>query len=32
MTDSDSPTRKSWLDEEGGVAIDEQARKLESFV
>ena len=24
--------RSSWLDEEGGVAIDDQARKLESYV
>jgi hypothetical protein len=27
-----SPKRKSWLDDEGGVAIDEQARKVESYV
>ena len=24
--------RKSWLDDEGGVAIDAQARKLESYL
>jgi hypothetical protein len=32
MTDSDSPARKSWLDDEGGVAIDEYARKLETYL
>ena len=32
MTGSDSTTRKSWLDDEGSVAIDEYARKLESYL
>ncbi len=32
MTASDSPDRMSWLDDEGGVAIDAHARKLESFL
>jgi len=27
-----SENRTSWLDEEGGVALDESARKLESFL
>jgi hypothetical protein len=27
-----SSRRRSWLDESGGVAIDEQARRLESYV
>ena len=31
MADSDS-IRQSWLDDEGGVAIDDYARKLESYV
>ena len=31
MADSDS-TRQSWLDDEGGVAIDDYAKKLESYV
>ncbi len=29
---ADSAARKSWLDDEGGIAIDAYARKLESFV
>ncbi len=32
MTDNDSPDRLSWLDDEGGVAIDEYAQKLESYL
>jgi hypothetical protein len=28
----ESPKRPSWLDDEGGVGIDEQARRLESYV
>lgn len=31
MADSDSQ-RLSWLDDEGGVAIDDYAQKLESYV
>ena len=31
MADRD-PNRQSWLDDEGGVAIDDYARKLESYV
>ena len=32
MTDRDSKARQSWLDDEGGVAIDDCARKLESYL
>ena len=31
MADSE-PIRMSWLDDDGGVAIDDYARKLESYV
>lgn len=32
MTDSKSSDRTNWLDDEGGLAIDDYARKLESYL
>jgi hypothetical protein len=32
MAKTPKKRRASWLDEKGGVAIDDQARRLESFV
>jgi hypothetical protein len=32
MADKGSSKRKSWLDDDGGVGIDDQARRLESYV